>query len=168
MPETPFADTIRRFHEAGVRFVVIGGVAMGLHGSSYVTSDVDFAYAVEPENVERLAALLAGIHARVLGRPAGDGFVIDPAILQRVRFLNLKTDMGEVDVLREIGGIDSFEGLWDRAVPMDLGGFTAQIASINDLIAMKRAANRLKDQNHLYELLALKKLLEGEGPSPGE
>jgi hypothetical protein len=77
MPErvVPFADSIRRFHEANIRFVVIGGVAMGAHGSNYVTNDIDFAYAIEAENVERLAAFLATIHARVLGRPAGDGFV---------------------------------------------------------------------------------------------
>ena len=45
---------------------------------------------------------------------------------------------------------------------MDLGGFIVGVASLDDLIAMKRAANRPKDQNHLYELLALKKLIEGE------
>jgi hypothetical protein len=76
-----------------------------------------------------------------------------------VRFLNLFTDLGEVDVMRETPGVDSFEGLWERAVPMDLGGFTVRVASLDDLIAMKRAADRPKDRNHLYELLALKKLL---------
>ena len=90
-PVVPFADSIRRFHEAGIRFVVIGGVAMGTHGSRSLTDDVDLAYAVEANNVERLAAFLATIHARVLGRPAGDGFVITAATLRRGRFLNLST-----------------------------------------------------------------------------
>jgi hypothetical protein len=139
---------------------VIGGVALGAHGSNYATKDVDFAYAVESENLERLAAFLPTIHARVSGRPANDGFVISTMTLQRARFLNLYTDLGEVDVMREIGGIDSFEGLWERAIPMDLGGFVVRVASIDDLIAMKRSANRPKDQAHIYELLALKKLLE--------
>ncbi len=162
MPERkiPFAETIRSFHDAGIRFVVIGGVALGAHGSNYATKDVDFAYAVESENLERLAAFLPTIHARVSGRPANDGFVISTMTLQRARFLNLYTDLGEVDVMREIGGIDSFEGLWERAIPMDLGGFVVRVASIDDLIAMKRSANRPKDQAHIYELLALKKLLE--------
>jgi predicted nucleotidyltransferase len=65
--------------------------------------------------------------------------------------------------MREIPGVDSFESLWERAIPMDLGGFTVRVASIDDLIAMKRAANRPKDQVHLKELLALKELM-GESP----
>ena len=133
---------------------------MGLHGSNHTTFDVDFAYAAEDENLERIAAFLPKIHARVLGRPTNDGFIIQPFTLQRVRFLNLKTDLGEVDVMREIPGVDSFEGLWERALPLDLGGFTVRIASLDDLISMKRAANRPKDQAHLVELLQLKKIAE--------
>ena len=64
--------------------------------------------------------------------------------------------------MREIPGVESFEGLWERAVPMDLGGFIVRVASLDDLIAMKRAANRPKDQAHIRELLALKKLIETE------
>lgn len=155
---------VRTFHEAGIRFVLIGGLAMNAYGASNITRDADFAYAVEPDNLDRLAAFLPTIHARVLGRPANDNFVITAATLAKVRFLNLKTDLGDVDVMREIGGVDSFEGLWERASLMDLGGFVVRVASIDDLISMKRAANRPKDQSHLYELLALKKLIETETP----
>lgn len=164
MPEQsiPFADTIRSLHEAGIRFVIIGGVAMGAQGSSYLTTDVDFAYAADAENVERLAAFLTAVRAQVLGRPVGDQFVVSPMLLQQVRFLNLSTNLGAMDVMREVPGVDSFEGLWGRAVPMDLGGFVVRVASLDDLIAMKRAANRPKDQNHLYELLALRKLVHDE------
>ena len=127
-------------------------------------SDADFAYTVEPNDLERLATFLPTIHARVLARPANDNFVITADIRQKVCFLNLKTDLGDVNVMREIPGVDSFEGLWERAVPMDLGGFTVRVASLDDLFLMKRAANRLKDQAHVYELLALKKLIESETP----
>jgi predicted nucleotidyltransferase len=132
------------------------------HGANNLTRDADLAYAIEADNVERLAAFLATIHARVLGRPAGDTFVITAALLQRVRFLNLATDLGAVDIMRDVPGVDSFAGLWERAVPMDLGGFTVRVASLDDLIAMKQAAGRPKDRTHLNELLALKKLLDAE------
>ena len=57
-------------------------------------------------------------------------------------------------------GLDSYEGLVSRAVEMGVFGVSVHVASVDDLIAMKRAANRPKDQAHLYELLALKELLE--------
>ncbi len=147
------------FQNAKIDFVLIGGLAMRAHGSDYFTTDVDFAYAVNIENTERLAAFLPTIHARVLGRPSNDNFVITPETLRKVRFLNLKTDFGSVNVMREIPGVDSFDDLRERAVPLDLGGFVVRVASIDDLIAMKGAANRPKDQIHLLELLALKKLM---------
>ena len=155
---------IRAFQEAGIDFVVIGGLALRAHGANNFTTDVDFAYAISAENTERLAAFLPSIQARILGRPVNDHFVITPETLQKVRFLNLKTKFGSVDVMREIPGVDSFEALRERAIPIDLGGFVVPIASLDDLITMKRAANRPKDQSHLYELLALKKLIESKSP----
>lgn len=79
-----------------------------------------------------------------------------------MRFLNLKTDVGEIDILPLPAGIDSFEGLWERSVEMDLGGFMVRVASLEDLAAMKRAANRPKDQLHLMEIAALIRLRDEE------
>lgn len=152
-------EAVRAFHSVGIDFVLIGGVAMISHGANALTQDVDLAYGVDSQNLERLAAFLPTIHARVLGRPGGEGFVITADILRRVRFLNLYTDLGEVDIMRDVPGVDSFDALRERAVPSDFGGFVIRVASLDDLIAMKRAANRPKDQSHLYELLALKKLI---------
>ena len=154
---------VRAFHSAEIRFVLIGGLAMIAHGANTAISRVvDVVYESDSDNIERLAAFLPTIHARVLGRPAHDGFTITASMLRNVRFLNLYTDLGEVDVMREIPGVESFDGLYERSILSDFGGFTVRIASLDDLISMKRAANRPKDQNHLYELLALKKLIEVE------
>jgi hypothetical protein len=152
-------QAVQAFQNAKIDFVLIGGLAMRSHGSCYMTTDIDLAYAVDFENLERLAAFLPTIHARVLGRPTNDNFVITTTTLRSVRFLNLFTDLGEVDILREIPGVESFEGLLERSASFDFGGFMVRVASLDDLIAMKRAANRPKDQNHLFELLAIKKLL---------
>jgi hypothetical protein len=67
--------------------------------------------------------------------------------------------------MRDIPGVDSFDGLQKRAISSDFGNFIVRVASLDDLIAMKRAANRPKDQFHLYELLALQKLI-GEQETP--
>ena len=62
--------------------------------------------------------------------------------------------------MRDIPGVSGFDSLWENSVSLDLGGFVVRVASLDDLIAMKRAANRTKDQTHLFELLALKKMRE--------
>ncbi len=79
--------------------------------------------------------------------------------------LTLQTDLGDFDILAEPEGIDNFEGLWERATYLPLFGLQVRVASLEDLIAMKRAANRPKDQLHVLELLEIQKLLREEGAS---
>lgn len=157
---------VRAFHREGIEFVLIGGMAMIAHGANNVTQDVDFAYKAELENIDRLADFLKTINARILARPRNDGFVISSFNLERSRFLNLVTDLGEVDVMREIAGVDSFEGLRQRAVLINVGGVIVPVASIDDLLSMKRAANRPKDREHIFLLLALKKMATDQTSEP--
>ena len=74
--------------------------------------------------------------------------------------MTLDTEAAPVDLLAEIPGIESFEALWNRSVETDIYGVMVRVASLDDLIAMKRAANRPKDQSHLYELEAIKRLTD--------
>ena len=83
--------------------------------------------------------------------------------MSNARNLTLETDVGAVDLLGDITGVSSFEDLWERAVEMDLGGgLSVRVASLDDLIAMKRAADRPKDRLHLMELEALRRLVREE------
>jgi predicted nucleotidyltransferase len=159
MLPTDLEAILKVLHDAGVRFVVVGGIAMRLHGCAHITQDVDVSYARDRENLKALARALASHHARLRGVPEDLPFVLDEFTFRNVQNLTLQTDLGELDLLAVPDGIDTFEGLWERAVEMDLGDFNVHVASLDDLIAMKRAANRPKDQAHLYELFALKKLL---------
>lgn len=162
MLKPEFLQAIRRLHEAQVRFVVVGGVAIQLHGGAHFTEDIDFGFAPEEDNRERLAVTMNEMHAKPLGWPSYNPFSVTASQLSRVRFLNLKTDLGDIDLLPLPSGIDSFDGLWERANVMDLGGFSIRVASIDDLIAMKKAAGRPKDERHLMELYALKKIIAEE------
>nr|WP_309692758.1 nucleotidyl transferase AbiEii/AbiGii toxin family protein [Armatimonas sp.] len=157
-----FLEAIQHLHNAQVRFVVVGGVALNLHGGAHLTKDIDFGYGPEEENRERLAGAMNEIHSKPLGWQSHNPFSVTASQLGRVRFLNLKTDLGAIDLLPLPAGIDAFEDLWERADVMDLGGFSVRIASIDDLIAMKKAAGRPKDERHLMELYALKKIIEDE------
>jgi predicted nucleotidyltransferase len=63
-----------------------------------------------------------------------------------------------------VPGVDSFQGLWERSSEKVLFGVPVRVASLEDLIAMKRAAGRAKDQPHLLELERLRSLAAEEKP----
>ncbi|WP_309718648.1 DUF6036 family nucleotidyltransferase [Armatimonas sp.] len=161
MPELPaeFRRILALLTEAKIDFVVVGGLAMVLLGTDTVTGDVDISFALDEPNREKLATAVRHLNPRLLGFNPTAGFELTAARLARVRFLNLTTDLGQIDLLPLPSGLDSYEGLKARSMELDMDEFTVRVASIDDLIAMKRAAGRVKDQAHLLELQALKRLL---------
>ena len=157
-PAISFRRILHRLSEAGVCYIVIGGVAMHLHGASNLTFDMDISFARDRANTESLARMLAEEKARPRGFPPDLPFVLDGQMLRNSTNLTLETALGDFDLLAEPEGIDGFEGLWSRAVVMEIEGITVHVASVDDLIAMKRAANRPKDQGHILLLEALRRL----------
>ena len=75
-----FEATLKALSERGVNFVVIGGYAATLHGSAYLTRDLDICYERTPENMERLVSALSPYHPRLRG---ADRSAIVPAPVQR-------------------------------------------------------------------------------------
>lgn len=148
--------------ESGVRFVIIGGVAMRLQGSSHVTDDIDFSYSRDQEGLPGLIEKLNQYHVRLRDFPADLPFFFDLRTLKNTQNLTLVTDVGDIDLLAEPAGVDSFEGLWERATEMEVCGMKVRVASLEDLIAMKQAAGRPKDQQHLLELRDLQQFLRDE------
>ena len=158
-----FAGVLAALTAADVRFVLVGGLAMVSHGSAHITQDIDIAYSRAPENLASLAKALQVYRPRLRGLPTDLPFVLDARTLSNAGNLTLETDVGAVDLLGDITSVSSFEDLWERAVEMDLGGgLSVRVASLDDLIAMKRAADRPKDRLHLMELEALRRLVREE------
>lgn len=161
-PGIDYRRIIALLNAAGVRYVIVGGVAMHLHGANNLTLDLDIGYARDRENLAALARSLVQQRARLRGVPADLPFVLDERTFRNTSNLTLQTEAGDLDLLGEAAGVASFDALWGRSVEMEIGDdLSARVASLDDLIAMKRAANRPKDQSHLLELLALRKLIAG-------
>jgi hypothetical protein len=157
------ADSIlRRLTTRGVDFVVIGGIAAVLHGSAQATYDLDICYATDPGNLAALGDVLADLGARLKGVEESIPFTADAATLRRVELLTMVTREGELDVLARPAGSLGYEVLRRHADRYDLDGFSILVASIDDLIAMKHAAGRLKDLAAIEELEAIKRLRAGQ------
>ena len=147
-----FQKIIAALAAAGLRFVIVGGIAMRLQGSAHITDDIDFAVARDPANLDALVRALAPYHPSLRGAPPSLPFFWDVRTLRNIMNITLRTDLGSVDLLGEVAGIASFEQLWNDATQIDLDGSSVRVASIPSLIAMKRAAGRRKDLLHLMEL----------------
>lgn len=155
---TAFAPhgALHALHDAGVRFVLIGGLAGRERGSPTVTNDLDLCYDRSPDNLERLAAALNAMHARLRGVDEDVPFVLDARTLRNGDSFTFETDHGAVDVLATPAGTSGYADLAAGADPMDLGGFTVLVVALDDLIRMKRAAGRPKDRIEVEILIALR------------
>ena len=141
---------------------------MRLHGSNHVTDDIDFCYARDLGNLQAVVDALAPYNPRLAGVDEELPFLWDARTLRSGQNFTLDTDIGAVDLLGEAAGVTSFEELWDRSQEMDLEGVPVRVASIPDILAMKRAAGRDKDQRHILELEDLGELILKESPGDSE
>jgi predicted nucleotidyltransferase len=158
LPEFSPGGLLGQLIAAGVDFVVVGGVAAIAHGSAHFTQDLDISYAPDDENLARLGRVLVMLDARLRGVAEDVPFVPDGRTLRHTRALTLETPIGLIDLLAEPDGAPGYEELKARAIPTELAGATVQIASIEDLIAMKKAAGRPKDLVAVEELEAIQRL----------
>ena len=151
-------EILKRLTARGVDFVVIGGIAAVLHGSAQATYDLDICYATDPGNLAALGEVLVALGARLKGVDGPVTFSPDALTLRRVELLTMVTRDGELDVLARPAGSPGYEALRRNADRFDIDGFSILVASIDDLIAMKRAAGRRKDLAAIEELEAIKRL----------
>jgi len=150
---------LRTLVEHGVRFVLIGGYAAALRGSPMMTGDVDICPARDRSNLGLLAEALQSLHARLRGAPADVPFLLDGRTLE-AGDLTFSTDAGPLDCLSTPAGTDGFVDLDASATGEDLDGFVVRVASLDDLIRMKRAAGRPQDRIAVEWLSALRDELE--------
>jgi hypothetical protein len=148
---------LRRLNAHGVRYVLIGGLAAKAHGSPTLTVDIDICYARDRDNLEKLAAVLGELGTVLRGAPRDLPFHPDRRTLERGDAFTLTTDYGDLDILGTPAGVSGFEELHANAEVADLdAGLMVRIASLDDLIRMKRATGRPKDRVELEILGALR------------
>jgi len=152
LPERPldlqqlFATLARH----GVDHLVIGGVAVQVHGHRRTTRDLDLMPAPTAENHARLALALRELEARPCGLPGGAPTPEQLGVAAVVP--PLTTVHGELHILNRVPGAAGYDEVRRRALVLDLAGIPIAVVGLDDLIAMKRASGRRSDRDDLAVL----------------
>jgi len=147
-PEFRPEEILRVLSDHGVRFVLVGGFAAVIHGSPYVTTDVDVVPEAGRDNLGRLSDALRALGARVWteSEPEGLAFGHNADSLAGSRMWNLVTDQGRLDVTFEPSGTRGYDDLARDAVHLTILGVEVDVASLADVIRSKEAAGRERDR----------------------
>jgi hypothetical protein len=128
-----------------VDFVIVGGVAVVLQAMPRLTLDLDICYSTEASNLDALGEVLVTLGARLRGITDEVPFVPDERTLRRTQIMCLTTPKGDIDLLSKPDGAPDYQTLRERADTMEIADRQVHVASIEDMLTMKRAAGRPQD-----------------------
>ena len=163
-PEFRPEGILKALHKHHVKFVLIGGFAAVIHGSPYVTTDLDVVPDMSRVNLEHLSEALGKMDARVwtTDAPHGLRFAHTAESLGRARVWNLVTKYGRLDINFQPSGTTGFADLARDAVHLEILDSEVDVASLADVIRSKEAAGREKDR---VVLPTLRRLLDASNRS---
>jgi hypothetical protein len=162
------ADLLQSLYDEQVQYVLVGGLAVQLHGFMRSTFDIDLVLAMNDENLVRFIAV-ANRYGLVPTNPVPIDSLRNASQIDQwhrekgmLAFALREPHIGGsvVDVL--VRPDVPFDKLMANAVAGELFARKVWIASIDDLLTMKRSANRPKDQ---LDVVALEKIKRGEDPN---
>jgi predicted nucleotidyltransferase len=140
-------ELLRAFNDHGVRYLVVGGYAFGVHAEPRATKDLDLFIASDKENSEAVFRALAQYGAPLAG--------LSPADFQDGTVFQIGQPPARIDLLQHIDGV-SFDEAWENRIEGLLNGeIRTVVISKDDLIRNKLASGREQD------VLDVKKLRAG-------
>ncbi len=131
-----------------VAFVLVGALAARLQGFPRLTADADLTPEASPENLDRLAAALRELDARVFTESVPEGLAFDCTgiALARADLWNLTTAAGRVDLIFRPAGTEGYAELRAQAVRFEIHGEPLFAASLDAILRCKEAADRPQDR----------------------
>jgi hypothetical protein len=151
-----YKDLLSAFNAHGVKYLIVGGYAVIIHGQPRFTKDIDLFIKADLANAAATYAALASFGAPLEGIRAEE-------FADRSGFFRFGRDPRGFDILPDLPGVD-FDAAWERRVEAVLDaetGLTAFIISRDDLIAAKLASGRPQD---LADVSAIQQAMESQGP----
>ena len=153
MTELDLRSLLQALVDQNVRFIVIGGVAVGAHGYVRATADLDLVPDPAPKNLDRLVDALDSLNATL---PTAGDRRFDPGgdagVVRRGGNVTANTDFGGLDIVQLARGVPGYSQLEADAVESNLLGVPVRVCSLARLREMKEAQGRAQDQADLENL----------------
>ena len=159
-----FENVFRRLNDAKIKYLVVGGVAVNLYGYVRFTGDLDLLVLLEEENLKKLDKLMKkmGYYERVpvavleLRNHKKVKEWLRQKNLKAYSFTPPKNSLLQIDIIIEESL--KFDNFYKKKVTKNIDGVKIPIVCLNDLIKMKKKANRDQDILDLRSLVQLKNL----------
>lgn len=139
-----FKEFIQFLNDNNVRYLVVGGYAVAVHGHPRYTKDIDIWIEVTPENANNLLEVLTQFGFGSLGLKAED-FLTPDQIIQ------LGYPPNRIDLLTGIDGVD-FENCYPLRLEVDIDNVVVNFIDLDNLRKNKKASGRLQDLADLENL----------------
>jgi hypothetical protein len=143
-----FVDLLTEFERAGVRYVVLGGYAVGFHDRPRTTKDLDLLIDSTERNIERATEALSAF-----GAPRSVVQAFRAATEDEVVWMGVPPV--RIDLLRAADGVE-FRSCYARRVRAAIGALVTNVIGLDDLIANKQAADRPQDRADVKRLLRVR------------
>lgn len=152
---------LKGLKEAGIDFILVGGVAAVAQGAPITTVDLDIVHRRDEDNIKKLSAFLRSINA-YQRRPDNNVIKPDDRDLAGEGHLLLSTDFGPLDALGIIENNSGYEELLPHAVELEFQGYPLMVLSLDAMIKLKKTADTPQEEYRLKILEETLKLINGE------
>ena len=152
MMETAFEKLLALLADSGVRFIVVGGVAVTLNGYVRLTEDVDILLEPSRSNIDQFLAAMSGFGEGFARELSGDDFTDEEGAIRIVE----EVEQCQVDAFTRLGG-QHYGDLLTDAETFRMGTRDIHYASRAALIRLKQRSVREKDR---LDVMALRRLQE--------
>jgi len=132
-----FNEFVELFVAKDVRFLVVGGYALAVHGYPRATDDFDAWVWVNSENAAKIVECLAAFGFGSLNLTTDDFTTLD-------RVVQLGYPPYRIDIITSISGVE-FDSAWANRLVVDIDGLQVPFIGRDDLLTNKRATGRPKD-----------------------
>ena len=139
-----FKEFLKLLKEHDVRYLLIGGYAVGYHGYVRATEDMDICVAVHPHNAEKLVATLKAFGF-------DDPNVTPELFLQKPKIIRMGFPPMRLEISTSISGVE-FDDCYTSRIVDKIDGIEVNVIDLKNLKKNKNATGRLKDKADLEQL----------------